>query len=102
MYRKLFVTICLAAGAAAVGCQPDDSSNEVAENLEEAGEELKSATTDVAEDARDMAEKAESELGSAAEDASEDVRDMAETAGNQVEDACEQAKKEAGVADTDC
>ena len=102
MYRKLFVTICLIFGAAAVGCQSESSSDDVADNLERAGEELGSAAADVAEDARGMAGDVQRDLESAAVDMSENARDTAETAGNQLEDACEQMKEKAGAADTDC
>lgn len=102
MYRKLFVTICLAACAAVVGCQPDSSSESASENLENAGEEISSAISDVAEDAQDMADDAAEELSSAMDDASADAEDMAEDLGNQLEDACEEAKEGAGAADTDC
>lgn len=102
MYRKLIVTICLVAGAAVVGCQPESSTENAADNLEEAGEEMSSAISDVTEDARDMAENAGDDLKAAAEDATANAEGMAEDLGNQLEDACEKAKQEAGAADTDC
>lgn len=80
MYRNLFLVLALAMGVSVVACQPDDSSDNAARHLEQAGEEVKDA-------GEAMAKKAE---------------EAGDQMANEIEDACEAIKEGAGAADTDC
>ncbi len=62
-YRKLFVTIAVVMGFAAVGCQPDSTSERIADDVEEAGEELQAAAEDVGNEVEDACEEVKQEAG---------------------------------------
>lgn len=72
-----------------------DDHEEAAEEVEDRWDSLVDGTEDALEDAQDETEDA-------AEDAKDEVEDAAQDAGNQVEDWCEDAKDSAGAEDTDC
>ena len=65
VYRKLFVTIAIALGFAAVACQPDTTAERVADEVESAGEELQSAAEDVRNEVEDACEEVKQEAGAA-------------------------------------
>ena len=64
-YRKLFVTLVMALGFAAVACQPDTTSEKVADEIEDAGEELQSAAEDIGNEVEDACEEVKQEAGAA-------------------------------------